>query len=583
MTASIMNAKPLHRNPAFSDPAPVAWLCVTINRATRILPAVRMSNDTQSTVSSPSTLVRRRLGRFHWVTSGPFEQAPWLNRLEHPETLLKPPAEPLKQSLPGREVVRVRLGQSAGAEVVVKHSTPRGLAEAIKWSWRGSTAVRAFELAQRLRAQGLVTAPPVAAGERRTAGLLRESYLLTEFIGDATPLHLVNAHCADRQRRIGIVRSLARLYAAMHDTGFYHCDPSQANFLVVSQPDGRDAVALVDLDGLRQRREINARAAAGDLRRFLVRGRVPRRERAWFMVVYSRSRRIRVQVRQLVKLIGPLPTGATFPHCALNEESLPVTTDPGAPGDFRESSAPPEGETHSLPRGGLVWQVRRPLLTGTVEAILTAPDEFLKRAKVLKPSRSSAVSAQDGLVLKRYNLRKWRNLFKDLFRGSKARRCFFRALHLELAGIPTARVLAFAEQRCCGIPTRSYLLMEEIPQATSLFGWQGDKQQALQSLARLLARLHDAGFTHRDLKEGNILLNGAGEPFLVDLDGVRYVRKVEHAWAAADLARLAASASAERRVTRTDFARFLDAYGRMRRHGDWRFWWREIARCQARA
>ncbi len=298
------------------------------------------------------------------------------------------------------------------------------------------------------------------------------------------------------------------------------------------------------------------------------------------MVVYSRSRKIRASARHLVTLIGPLPARATFPHCALNEESLPEEIDPAA-GEFPEGRGPwparQDCETQSFDRGGLRWQVRSNMLKSHVETILAAPDEFLMRSRVLKPSRSSAVSAQDGLVLKRYNFRKWRNLFKDLFRGSKARRCFFRAMQLEQAGVSTARPIAFAGQRFCGISLRSYLLMAEIPQATDLAAWRGDKRRAIHALARLIARLHDAGFVHRDLKEGNILFNGHGQPFLVDLDGLSFVRRVKDGQAAADLARLAQAATAQGRATRSDCARFLQTYCRSRRCGDWRSWWPVIA------
>jgi hypothetical protein len=255
--------------------------------------------------------------------------------------------------------------------------------------------------------------------------------------------------------------------------------------------------------------------------------------------------------------------------------------------DFKEASAQwparPERETHTIERGGLRWIVRSDVPNPRAETILSAPDEFLRRARVLKPSRSSAVSAQDGLVLKRYNFRKWRNLFKDFFRGSKARRCFFRAIQLEQARVHTARPLAFAEQRCCGVPLRSYLLMEEIPQAVNLAEWRGDTRRAIDALARLIARLHDAGFVHRDLKEGNILFDGGGKPFLVDLDGLRQVRCVKDGQAAADLARLAQAAAMPGRATRSDCARFLQSYCRTRRCGNWRSWWSVVVRERPRA
>jgi tRNA A-37 threonylcarbamoyl transferase component Bud32 len=546
-----------------------------------------MTNNPQPNASLPGRIVRRRMGRFDWLIIDTYQNAAWLRRLEQPETMIQPPAEPLKKAAPGWEVVRVRLDDPATADLAVKHSTPRGLVEFLKWSWRGSPATRAFHLARHIQALGFFTASPIAAGERRAWGMLCESFLLTRFVADATPLHLVNAHCADRRRRLGIVRELAKLYAAMHDAGFYHCDPSQANFLVVGQPSGGDAVALIDLDGLRQRKEVSLIEAAHDLRRLLMRCRIPRRERAWFITVYTRSRKIRLEVRSLVKTIGLPPAQATFPYCALNEEGLPdataraSVTAPASLTSSRFKTPFPNGlerhwQVHTTKSGGLLWRVRCSLLGQDAQTILDAPDEFLKRARVLKPSRSSGVSAQDGLVLKRYNFRKWRNLLKDLFRGSKARRCFFRGIQLELAGVPTARPLAFAEHTCCGVPLRSYLLMDEIPQATTLFAWRGDKRRTIQALARLLARLHNAGFTHRDLKEGNILFDGSGKPFLVDLDGLRYVRHVEDKWVMADLARLAQAVIAHDRATRTDLARFLQAYCLLRRRDDWQSLWRVI-------
>jgi len=283
-----------------------------------------MSNHTQIDANSCMAIQRRRVGKFNWLIGDQFLNATLLDRLEEPEKLLQPPAEPLKNAGPGREVVRLQFDNIA-MDVVVKRFTPRGLVQNLKWIWRTSPAYRAFHLAGKIASLGFFTAAPIAAGERRTWGLLRESFLLTEFISAATPLHLFNAHCGDRQRRIRVVRALAKLYAAMHDKGLFHCDPSQANFLVVTQPDGGDAIALIDLDGLRWRHEINLKAAVDDLRRLLLRCQIPRRERAWFVIFYARSRASRIDAWQCVEMIGPLPPRATFPHCALNENSSPET------------------------------------------------------------------------------------------------------------------------------------------------------------------------------------------------------------------------------------------------------------------
>jgi serine/threonine protein kinase len=242
-------------------------------------------------------------------------------------------------------------------------------------------------------------------------------------------------------------------------------------------------------------------------------------------------------------------------------------------GNFSESSS----RIDIKQSNGLQWLVRSSRLSPQMETVLQAPDQFLEHARVLKPSRSSAVGAAGGIVLKRYNYRKWTSRFKDWFRPSRGRRSFEKAHLLETAGVRTAGPIAAAERRCCGVVVRSYFVMTEIPGAVPLGSWSGDKRAACKQVAELLARLHQEGFTHRDLKEGNILFDAAGQPHLIDLDGLRYVRETTHQQAVADLRRLARGKAGWRhRLTRSDRARFLLAYCRARGLSDWRWWWREI-------
>src|SRR6185436_5321827 len=88
------------------------------------------------------------------------------------------------------------------------------------------------------------------------------------------------------------------------------------------------------------------------------------------------------------------------------------------------------------------WHVRTAAVNPEVERILSAPDEFIANAHALKQGRSSTVAAAHGLVLKRYNFKKPLNLLKDFFRASRGRRSYRKAYHLELCGVPTARVIA---------------------------------------------------------------------------------------------------------------------------------------------
>jgi tRNA A-37 threonylcarbamoyl transferase component Bud32 len=529
--------------------------------------------------SSPTGVLEHRVGGFRWLISESLDCAAWLQRLQNPQRLLQEGAERMKGHVVlGREIVRVRADGAAAGDVVIKHFEPRGLAEILKWACRASPAYRAFRFARQIQALGLITAAPLAAGERRCCGWLRESFLLTKHIPDGTPLYRINADCTDHTRRTGIARSLARSYAAMHDAGFSHRDPSQTNFLVVPRPTGGEAIALIDLDGLHSGQALDLTESARDLRRLLLRCRAPRRERAWFIAAYARLRRTRMDARQLVTQIGPLPTQASLPFCALREDGSPETSTAAPANESTAGTSPTSGmPTQIRRRGGLRWLVRSSHLTLSVETILSTPDTFLEQARVLKPSRSSAVSAREGLVLKRYNLRKWGNLPLDLFRGSRARRAFRKAYRLELCGIATARPIATADERLWFLPVRSYLLMEEIQGAVPLRAWSGSKPAACKLLADLLGRMHREGFTHRDLKGGNILFDERGQPHLIDLDGLRFIRQVSHERAIADLTRLAQDMTSWHwRPSLSQRACFLATYCRVRKLPDWRWWWREI-------
>jgi tRNA A-37 threonylcarbamoyl transferase component Bud32 len=211
--------------------------------------------------------------------------------------------------------------------------------------------------------------------------------------------------------------------------------------------------------------------------------------------------------------------------------------------------------------GPLKWQVRLPLLNPATENILADPDSFFARCKkILKQSPSSTVGLGNGFVLKRSNLRKPTSLVKDLFRRSRAFRAFRKAYHLELVGVPTARAIAAADRRIGGVLLSSYLLMEEIPGAITLWKWTGDKSHAARSAAELIAALHDAGFTHRDLKASNLVFDSAGKMFLIDLDGLEFVEDVSVERAAADLARLARAADHLQNISNRERLLFLRRY-----------------------
>lgn len=377
---------------------------------------------------------------------------------------------------------------------------------------------REWENAQRLESLHIPVVRHLAHGERWGLGL-RESILVTEgFPG--RPLEEVP----------GLDPALALAFVErLHERGVFHADLHSGNLL--ADPASGE-LRLVDIDKLRFRAGPPGPAAGREaMLAFL---------HISFPLPLPPALRARSDERRRALLAD-----RSWRCLRHNREFAPLRA------------------------GGLAWHVRSPLLTPAARNVLAAPDQFLSsHARVLKAGGSTTVGAADGLVLKRFNLSKLLNLVKDLARPSRALTGFRQAYHLELAGLPTARVVAAAERRRLGFLLRSYLLMEEIPDAIMLRRHLRTGQRPgpdlLRAAAALVARLHQEGFTHGDLNERNLLLTPSGQLFLIDLDALRYAGTVAEADAARDLRRLGADAARHPQITPADRQLFLRAYCRAR-------------------
>jgi len=462
------------------------------------------------TVENGSSTVRRVIQREHdgtrWELQPDF--APLLDEV------LKSPGELMKES----PVKRVSRRQAGGKTFYIKRYLHRAVPlRPLKFLFKATQARREWELAQQLDARSIPIVRHVAFGERRTWLGVQESILVTEGF-DGMPV--AAAPNVDLAAVLAFVRT-------MHDQGVLQEDLHPANLLMRLEP---FELRLVDLDGTR----VSASLSAEQRRKNLALLRV-------FLPVPV-PREIEEHSRDLRKQL-------------LHERSRRCLR------SNREFAA----ERH----GGLKWQVRLPFINDSVRQVLDGPDKFLQaRATLLKAGRTSTVGKGDGVVLKRFNFRKVENLFKDLFRPSRARRAFRKAYHLELAGIPTARSIATADWRFCGFLIRSHLLMEEIHGATDLTKYfrEGGKPKPglVQDAARLIAKLHDEGFSHRDLKESNLVISGQGKIYLIDLDGVTFVQSMPDGRAALELARLHRGVAKYPAVTAKDRIRFLLTYYRAR-------------------
>lgn len=456
-------------------------------------------------------MIQRTHEKFRWQLADDF--APLL------EAVLDAPPQVVKES-PAKLVARHEV--DGRAFYVKRYRHGAFLFRPLKFLIKRSQAEQEWRLASEFDERGVPIVRHVALGERWSARGLLESVLVTEEFTGGVPLD--DSHQSFFPDVIDFVRAIARC-------GVAHMDLHPSNILF--NPATRE-MRLIDLHG----------AGTFD-------DDSPANCRDVMLVQLGMTLRLPVDP-EIHRLSGSRRVEA-FAQRA--RRCLKTNR------DFARVRI-----------GGRSWQVRRSMVEAVKEA-LDDPNRFLSNAQILKDGRSATVGAAGGLVLKRHNFKKPLNLVKDLFRGSRARRSFLKGYHLELCGFPTPAVLATADDRLLGIPVRSFLLMQRIEGALDAGRWDGKPPQAYDKSDRsylpwclgfIIARLHNEGFTHRDLKETNILMDNRGLPNLIDLDGLTFVQVVTLPEAAANLRRLAEGMASAGRLTRANVFFFLRTYCRTR-------------------
>jgi tRNA A-37 threonylcarbamoyl transferase component Bud32 len=402
-----------------------------------------------------------------------------------------------------------------------------------KYWFKPSPARREWRLAREIARRGVPVVRHLAYGERWSWRGLEESILITEGF-DGQPL----VEAAGRQSD-AVQAALGRFLRQHHDHGVLQRD-LQRNILV--HP-ATGELRRVDVQHARLLRTVTEDQRRANLA--LLNATVPLSD--MFFRAYGWTPAQAHATRLLSEAIRRARVHSRSKRCLKRNSEF-------APRRF----------------GRLRWHVRLKFLDEHLRGVLTDPDGFLAtRAHLFKgPERSSTVGSAGGVVVKRFNLRKPANLLKDLFRPSRALRAFRKAYHLETLGLPTPRPLAAAEQRVLRCLLRSYLVTEEVPGARDLGRYLARvprvESAVVRQLAELVGRLHAEGFSHRDLKETNLLLDPAGRVYLIDLDGLAFLRRVSDERAAADLARLARAVASFSSVTDADRAAFLRHYCRVR-------------------
>ncbi len=154
---------------------------------------------------------------------------------------------------------------------------------------RPTPALRSWINGHRLRECGLPTPRPLLVLHRRRFGLVWESYLLTEFVENATDLRQAWDALQTRGERRRTIEATARLIGEMHRRCLSHRDLKAANILATAPGE----LILIDLVGMERLRKLSRRRKVQNLARlhlsFCLDGGLSLLEKLRFLGAYLRS------------------------------------------------------------------------------------------------------------------------------------------------------------------------------------------------------------------------------------------------------------------------------------------------------
>lgn len=377
-------------------------------------------------------------------------------------------------------------------------------------TWLGrSPAGREWRNLIALRAEGVPVPEPLAFG-RLPDG---DRVLVTSFCAGALLPSALEA--GPRERRRALV-AVARAVAALHAAGYVHRDLHAGNLLVEG-----DTATLLDLQSAG--RSLAPGARFRDLG-WLDDSLVP-------LVAIGDRMRLR---RAALALLDPRDPEAREELRAVGRASRRRALEHAR---SRTRRSMREGRAYTGVRSGPWSGLRlRELHEGALEQALAAHRAALASddERVLKHDDRSRISAVEvggrRLVVKEFPARGWRRALADRWRGSPARRGWRAGHGLAFRRIGAARPHAFLERHRLGLPSTSLLVLGDVrPAVDALVGLEREPARVAQALGALLARLHRYGVDHADLKCEHVFLDAQGRTRLVDLEGVRFRRRLPEA------------------------------------------------------
>jgi len=507
-----------------------------------------------------------------------------------------------------RTVHRCDAGTEAGA-LYLKHFHSPSLLHRLRGRVGLSDARSEMAFSEYLSSHGVPVPRVLAVCCRPEA-----TWLVSEGLEPAVPADQWHGEALARGDETAIraaTVALAALVGRMHASGVIHRDLHCGNILVRGG-DPSDLV-LMDLHRMTRRRRLNRHGRAANLAQLLHDRRLwtTRSQQLRFLRHYLDAAQAEGTLRGWVRMVEPLAERHSRRLYAQRDRRVFGTNRYFARlsvGGYRahvilaSKRAVPASHASTVTFTADDWQAALAdpdaLFTGAgVEVVKDSPSSLVVRRRL-------RVGAEElDVFIKRPRRKKAIRWLFDVFRPSRALRAFGHGHSLLARHIYNALPLVAMEKRRGPLLIDSVLITEAVGDSLHLnrflarhLGSTASEEplpqaqrrrlarQVLWQLGRLVRRLHEQGFAHRDLKASNLLVHWpspeprAPELILVDLDGLSRVGHVSARQQFRGLMRLNVSLLECPAVNHAGRLRMLVGYLRRPGEGriDFKSYWRQL-------
>lgn len=426
-----------------------------------------------------------------------------------------------------RRIVAVE--SSEDGRLVVKRFLDAGRSRKVRHRLRAlvgrSPADREWRVLSRLHAAGVPVPEPVGRGVLPDGDpLLVTRWVKGEPLADAV---------RERGRRRRVLVALGEAVAAMHAAGIQHRDLHQGNVLAVG-----DAVVLLDFQRARRLRSRRSRLRDLGWLDASLRGVLSTPDRVRLRVAaFGLDRAIDANAARQIRAVGEAAARRVRQHArSRTRHSLRAG---------RRFEALAGAGRHGLCDRRLGAEGLAAALAAHRRALADAD------ARVIKNDGRSRITGIEipgrRLVVKEIPPRNPLRPLADAVRGSAGWRAWRGGHGLAARGIGVALPQAYLERRRFGLPVSSLIVLEDLRPdvGADVSDREGfDPVAVVVALGRLAERLHEAAVDHGDLKASHVYLRRGPHGLatrLIDLEGVRFPRRLSRARRLQALAELNAS------------------------------------------